>query len=184
MSNITTPRLTLTPVTLADAPFIQANFADDSILRWMRHPVPYPVYPEDGAITFLEKVVFPQREAGTHFPFIIRRAEDATPMGSVGVKLDTDHTWEMGFWLAGQFRGKGYMPEAVIATMRWLFKNTTAEVLEISNAVSNDASAAVQQKTRCDFHGVFPANPPYHCGDTENDVWSMSRQSFIARHGL
>lgn len=183
MPEITTARLILRPVQLSDAPFIQANFADDDILRVMRPPVPYPVYPADGAVDFIKNVVLPQHARGTHHAFIIRHKQDDVPMGSVGVKQNEHSGWELGFWLAKAFRGEKYMPEAVKGIMRWLFQNTDATQLSVFNAVSNNASSLVQQRAGCTLLGLQPAIPPYHCGDTEEQSWEMTRERFFTLHG-
>ena len=185
MTEITTPRLILRPVTLQDAPFIQENFAQDDILRYLRPPVPYPVYPPGAAVVFLQNVVLPQAAKGLNHTFLIQRKTDLAPMGCVGLTRDTEDSteWSRGFWLAAAYRGDHVMEEASLAATRWLFTHTSATELEVCNAVTNKASARIKEKHGFLNDGFRTATPPYHNGDTIEQIWLMSRECFFRLHG-
>ena len=52
---LTTERLLLRPLELADAPQIQAIFPQWEIVKYLTTQVPWP-YPEDGALTFMSAI--------------------------------------------------------------------------------------------------------------------------------
>jgi len=61
---LTTPRLILRPLELADADAIQALFPRWEIVRFLASNVPWP-YPADGALTFIRDRALPAMRQGT-----------------------------------------------------------------------------------------------------------------------
>jgi hypothetical protein len=61
---LTTPRLILRPLVLADSDAVQRLFPRIEVVRFLASRVPWP-YPADGAFTFLRDVVLPGMERGT-----------------------------------------------------------------------------------------------------------------------
>jgi RimJ/RimL family protein N-acetyltransferase len=180
---ISTPRLTLRPATIDDAPFIQANFSQPEVLQFLPPEVPNP-YPADGAQFYLEHIMLPLQAAGTGVEYIIETTE-GTPVGTVMFECKTEDKsqWRIGFWISREHQGKGYVTEASQAAMRWLFTNTPATEVITGNAETNTASAAVQQK-----NGFLPAGtklqmPPFRNGDTQETRWSMPKDHFLKTHG-
>ena len=74
VSILTTPRLVLRPLELADAGHIQELFPCWEIVRFMASHIPWP-YPPDGALTFIRDVALPAVAAGTEWHWTLRRLE-------------------------------------------------------------------------------------------------------------
>ena len=70
---ITTSRLILRPLDLADADAIQDRFPRWEIVRYLASHVPWP-YPTDGALTYIRDVALPAIRQGKewHWPGIGR----------------------------------------------------------------------------------------------------------------
>lgn len=60
---------------------------------------------------------------------------------------------EIGYWLARPFWGKGYMPEAVLTLLEYLFVERNEKRVWVSHAIGNDKSRRVTEK--CGFRGEF-----------------------------
>ena len=61
----------------------------------------------------------------------------------------------IGYWLAEEYRGRGYMTEAVEVVKEILFANWWCDELRIYVFVGNEASRSVALK--CGFHPVYEA---------------------------
>jgi ribosomal-protein-alanine N-acetyltransferase len=91
-----TERLILCPLSLEDAPQVQAIFSQWEIVRFLTDQVPWP-YPPDGAFTFYRDVAIPAMERGDAWPWTIRlRSDPDRNIGSIGL---TRGDANRGFWL-------------------------------------------------------------------------------------
>jgi [ribosomal protein S5]-alanine N-acetyltransferase len=175
---LTTARLYLRGVTLADAPAIQKNFADYEIIRHLAPIVPWP-YPEDGARAFLESVLKLQGKNRWVWALFLRDA----PEEAVGiVDLRRSGAEDRGFWLARRFWGQGLMNEACDAVTDYAFGPLGFERLILCNAVGNARSRRIKEKAGATFLRVEPAafvDPAL----TMHEVWELRRADWLARRG-
>jgi hypothetical protein len=76
---LTTPRLFLRPVALADASAIQEHFANWNVIKHIGGNVPWP-YPADGAETFLKEDALPRVASAVDLKFLpnLRRVRAGT----------------------------------------------------------------------------------------------------------
>lgn len=181
---IQTSRLTLRPATLADAQFIQDNFSQPEVLQFLPPEVPNP-YPTDGAEFYLGQIMLPMMQQGTGVEYIVERTEDGVSVGTVMFECKTDDKsqWRIGFWISRDHQGKGYVTEASQAAMRWLFTATPATEIVTGNAVTNTASARIQEKNGFLLTGTREQMPPFRNGDTQEMRWSMPKDHFFKTHG-
>lgn len=68
---LSTPRLTLRPLQLEDAPAIQTLFPQWEIVRHLASRVPWP-YPADGALLYLRDIAFPAMQRGREWHWTLR----------------------------------------------------------------------------------------------------------------
>jgi RimJ/RimL family protein N-acetyltransferase len=127
---IQTERLTLRPVTPADAGDIAAALADWEVVRWLTR-VPFPYRPAD-ATWFLG---------------------DAASDGAMAIVMDgaligvihLGDLGELGYWLARGHHGRGLMTEAAKAMLAAHFAQDSGR-LTSGYHVGNHASARVLEK--------------------------------------
>ena len=104
---------------------------------------PWP-YGEKDAQEFCAR---PRSDADLGFAITLPGPAGAPLIGQVGLNREDD-AWELGYWLAREHRGRGYMVEAVLAVLE------TARALGIHRVdaghyIDNPASGAVLR--RCGF---------------------------------
>lgn len=90
--------------------------------------------------------------------YALARRSDGAYMGGLGLRPKTDveaRTMELGYWAGREFRGRGYMTEAVRGLCAWAFA-TFPHLLRIDAVAhgDNDASAAVLRKAGFRAEGV------------------------------
>ena len=101
-------------------------------------------------------------------------------IGSLGVEyysetespeLDSMRTRALGFVLSKAYWGKGLMPEAVNAVIRWLFEEQGLDAILCAHFDWNTQSARVQQK--CGFHFLKESIYKTHYGTVEKDILNV-----------
>ena len=101
-------------------------------------------------------------------------------IGSLGVEyysetespeLDSMRTRALGFVLSKDYWGRGLMPEAVNAVIRWLFEEQKLDAILCAHFDWNTQSARVQQK--CGFHFLKESVYKTHYGTVEKDILNV-----------
>jgi [ribosomal protein S5]-alanine N-acetyltransferase len=173
---LTTARLQLRGVTMADAPAIQKNFDDYEIIRYLAAIVPWP-YPADGARDFLNSVLPVQGDNRWVWGLFLHSA----PAELIGiVDLRRNKTENRGFWLARRFWDQGLMSEACDAVTDYAFGPLGFERLILCNAAGNARSRRIKEKAGATFLRVEPAkfvDPAL----TTHEVWELRRADWLAR---
>lgn len=97
------------------------------------------------------KLTHQRWEEGTHFDFGIFEKEKNEYMGNIGVHSIrwSDSRAELGYWILGEFEGKGYMSEAVLLLEKHLFEIGFHRV-QIRCSDLNARSSEVPK--RCGYH--------------------------------
>ena len=103
-------------------------------------------------------------------------------IGTIDLRPDADDNGNRGFWLGRPFWGRGYMTEAVTATQDWVFTQTEMTEIVVKNALSNVASRRIKEKTGATF--VQRDVSPHNSGDTDGEVWVISRDAWLKLRGL
>ncbi len=156
-------------------PHIQRYVDDFEIIKFLG-TAPWP-YPKDGAKTFISDML----EKGVSeeiYIWTIRLKNDATE--AIGIMDYRFDGWpdNRGFWIGKPFHGQGLMSEAVIRTQDFIFLNISKDKIIVRNAVSNVASRTLKEKFGARLLGV--SSETYHSGDTEEEIWEITRDSWIA----
>jgi len=153
---IRTPRLLLRPPWPEDAAPLAACLADGSIAR-RAAAIPYP-YSLDDARAFIAwcedegapRPVFAilAREAqGEHGPDVAVDAAGLPFAGAIGLTRDeATGAWELGYWIARPFEGRGYATEAAAHVLELAFLGLRLKRVTASHFLDNPASARVLAK--------------------------------------
>ncbi len=175
---LTTPRLVLPPLRLADAEAIQALFPRWEIVRYLNGAVPWP-YPPDGALSYLRDTVLPAVAAGREWHWSIRRAaEPERLIGVIGL-LERPND-NRGFWLDPAWQGRGLMSEACDAVTEFWFDTLDRPVLRVVKAAANARSRRVSE--RQGMRLIATLDWDYVAGRLPSEVWEITRDEWRARH--
>lgn len=173
-----TERLLLLPVTLEDAPAMQAIFPQWEIVRWLdAGGVPWP-YPPDGCEVYLRDVLLPFVELGQRWSWTIRtRAAPSRLIGLITLAdVEDDHR---GFWLDPAFHGQGLMSEAVEPVTDYWFDVLRRLVLRIPKAAENVPSRRISEKQG--MRRVATIEKDYVGGRMLSDLWEITAEEWRAR---
>lgn len=129
-----TPRLLLRRQRDDDRPAVLAGFNDWEVARWLTR-VPYPYTDAD----LDEWWARPK-------PIAVGQAHFAIDLPGVGMVGDVSLVDDLGYWLARQYHGHGYMTEACVAVLDWHFAARPGVVVSSGYHAGNAASAKVQRK--------------------------------------
>src|ERR1700760_1189162 len=147
---LTTSRLTLRPLALADAAEVQPLFAQGEIVQQLNARVPWP-FPENGVEFYYREDALPAIARGDEWHWTLRLKDDPAQkiIGAIALVLHGGNN--RGFWLAREWQGRGLMTEAAIEVTRFWFEDLNQPVLRIKKARDNAASRAIslRQGMRC-----------------------------------
>lgn len=137
---VTTPRLELSALTLADGPVLQALLWEhrDHLRPWIGVPVEAPTSAEPAWLARL--VAKAASGHGTYFT--MRLAATAEIVGGAAVTLRGTEA-AISYWLVPAHTGAGYAREAVSALVSIVFEAASVELAVIECHPANQASAAV-----------------------------------------
>ena len=173
-----TKRLILRPLSLADAPAIQRHFNNWNIIQHLASVVPWP-YPDDGAETFIAQEL--ERAAAGEVIYnwmLVLRGGDGEAIGNIRFRPWSGNAkGDRGFWLAERYWKQGLMSEAVSAVNDFAFRVLDVDVFYACNAVTNEASRRVKQKTGAEFLGYVEL--AHHSGQTRAEKWRVTRENWL-----
>lgn len=148
MTIIRTRRLVLRRIESADAPALVKICNDPLIARnTARIPAPYTLKDAQAFIAFAAEAF----ANGQEFPFIA--TEDGAIVASCGVMALKDGTFELGYWVAANARGRGVASEAAQAVLAFAFKALGAESIDAGYFTDNPASGRVLEKLGFRYNG-------------------------------
>ncbi|WP_446029757.1 GNAT family N-acetyltransferase [Lelliottia amnigena] len=138
MATITTPRLLLTPFEPSDWAFFRSLREDRDIMRFM-------------ASIASEKEtrrVFAARLTAQH-TFVIRAHDDDTPLGDIGLQVNTQFREEadIGYTVIPQAQGRGIASEALRAVCDYAFNLVGVKAVNAYVLADNVGSVRVLEKT-------------------------------------
>uniref|UniRef100_A0AAU2VVZ0 GNAT family N-acetyltransferase n=1 Tax=Streptomyces sp. NBC_00008 TaxID=2903610 RepID=A0AAU2VVZ0_9ACTN len=138
---LTTDRLLLRPFAPGDAAEVYTACQDPDIQRWTVVPSPYSRADAE-LFTCRFSPVGWQDDSMYNFAVVLRDGGALT--GALGINRGNQPgTYEVGFWAAGEHRGRGYMTEAVRRAARWTFTSLGGDRLEWRAETGNVPSRAV-----------------------------------------
>jgi len=174
---LSTARLILRPLQLADADRIQQLFAHWDVVRYMAAVVPWP-YPADGALTFIRDFALPAVARGDewHWTLRLKSAPDLA-IGSISLKKhDTDNR---GFWLGREWQGRGLMTEAADAVTDFWFNTLGFPVLRVPKAIANTESRRISEKQG--MRVIAREDRDYVSGRQPAEIWELTSSEWNAR---
>ncbi len=175
--NFETKRLTLSPVTLDDAPATQRLFPHWEIVRNLGHDIPWP-YPEDGALQFYRDVALPAMERGEQCLWAIRLKQGPSHLiGCIGLNMVRDNN--RGFWVGLPWQGRGIMQEACEVVTGFWFNVLNREKLRVAKAVGNIASRRITEKEGARLVAI--EDRVFRMGPTKAEIWEITKEEWNAR---
>lgn len=142
-----TERLLLRPLRPDDAAPLFALFNNWNVIRFLSAP-PWPYTPTDSRL-FVDGVVARSPELNEE---VLAITCDGAFIGLIGVRLREANTLQrgagpnIGYWIGEPFWGHGFMTEAVLAVVRYLFEQTQTDTVYCGAFTENVASLRVQEK--------------------------------------
>lgn len=173
---LTTPRLVLRPLELADAEQAQLLFPHWEIVRYLAKGVPWP-YPPDGAYTYYRDVALPAMEGGEAWHWSLRlKTNPGQMIGSIG--LLKGENLNRGFWLGLPWQGQGLMSEAVDAVTDYWFEVLKFPVLRAPKAIANAASRRISEKQG--MRVIAREDQEYVSGTFPTELWEITAEEWRA----
>jgi ribosomal-protein-alanine N-acetyltransferase len=172
-----TKRLILKPLSLGDIPSYETHFVDYEVIRHLSAVVPWP-YPRNAVREFFQNVLLPPQGISRWSWGIFLKDSPTEVIGCI--ELWRPGTPEnRGFWLARQHWGRGLMGEAVQPVVGFAFKDLGFEKLVLTNAVGNERSRRIKEKTGARLIDVRPAkfvDPSY----SEHEIWELKKSGWMS----
>lgn len=174
---LSTPRLILRPLELADAEAVQVVFPQWEVVRFLTTKVPWP-YPPDGALAFIRDVALPAMARGEAWHWTIR--PKASPERVIGqISLMSTPGDNRGFWLDPAWQGQGYMAEASTAVTDFWFDVLGKPVLQVPKARANERSRKISEVSGMRVIATYERD--YVAGRLLAEVWEITREEWHAR---
>jgi 8-oxo-dGTP diphosphatase len=169
--SLTTDRLTLRPLTAADAEALHRLVNDFEVTRnLMVVPFPYPRELADDWIAATAR----ELADGSAYQLAITGHEGAEEVlvGVVGLRLVAKaRTGRIGYWVGRRFWGHGVATEAAGRLTRWAMANLEIDRLGAEVATDNPASAAVLR--RIGFRQVGEGLGAFRSRGGQHPVWQF-----------
>jgi [ribosomal protein S5]-alanine N-acetyltransferase len=174
---LTTSRLLLYPLELADAAQIQLLFPRWEIVRYLAAQVPWP-YPSDGALKFIRDMALPAIARGEAWHWTLRlKSNPDQIIGSIDLrKKENDNR---GFWLGLPWQRQGLLPDACGAVTDFWFDTLNFPVLRAPKAVANVASRRISEKQGMRL--VATEDRDYVSGRFPSEIWEITAEEWRAR---
>jgi [ribosomal protein S5]-alanine N-acetyltransferase len=176
---LTTPRLLLRPLELADARQSQVLFPVWEIVRYLKAVVPWP-YPPDGALTHYRDVAIPAMERGEawHWSLRLRQAPDQL-VGSISLRRG--ERANRGFWIGLPWQRRGLATEACAAANDFWFDVLALPVLRVGKAAANEASRRISVREGARL--VATEEREFVAGRLPSELWELTAEEWGARPG-
>lgn len=173
---LTTNRLILRPLDLADAAQAQLLFPHWEVVRYLTNKVPWP-YPADGAYTYYRDVALPAMESGEAWHWSLRLKTNPDQMiGSIAL-LKGDKV-NRGFWLGLPWQGQGLMSEAADVVTDYWFEVLKFPVLRVPKAVANTESRRISEKQG--MRVIAREEQDYVSGRFPSEIWEITAEEWRA----
>ncbi|MGC5344795.1 GNAT family N-acetyltransferase [Streptomyces sp. DT24] len=175
--SISTDRLVLRPLDMADVPAYIEMMNDELVTAWTTVPHPYT---QVDAERWVRRIAPAERTQGRGIVFAVTEFLTQRLVGTVRLH-GTDwrlRATEASYITAPWARGEGYATESVLAVAQWLFRDQGFERVELRTAADNSASQQVVQKLGCISEGVL-RNAWIARSQTEDGGWTDIRTDLI-----
>lgn len=153
---------------------LRTPLIDYEVIRHLARDVPWP-YPAGGAAKFIRDRVLPG-QGQNRWVWGLHRREVPGLIGAVDLWRE-GRPEHRGFWLGRQFWGQGLMTEAVIRITDYAFDVLEFEELIFANALGNERSHNIKERTGADLVEVRPGSfvdPAYD----RREIWRLTRDKW------
>lgn len=165
---LTTPRLTLRPLTRGDAAALSVYRSNPAVARYQTWTAPFTVRDAEYLIDGLAQS---DPTAPGWFQYAIERRTDASVIGDLGVHLHANGMQaEIGFTLAGSEQGRGYGTEAVRRILDHLLVERHLHKVAAECDARNAASARLLTRVGFTLEGRLRSQT-YLKGEWTDDLW-------------
>ncbi len=150
---IRTERLVLRPFRMTDAADVFAYASDDEVSRYMTWETHRSIEDSLGYLRF----TLDAYRSGNHYDYAIELAETGHVIGAGGAfrGIERDGRFaEIGYVLHRDYWGRGLMPEAMGAFVRFLFEAKDVHRVEAYHFEPNRKSGRVMQKIGMSYEGT------------------------------
>jgi RimJ/RimL family protein N-acetyltransferase len=172
---LTTPRLILRPLEIADVPAVQAGFPRWEVVRFLDAVVPWP-YPPDGALTYIGGLVLPGMQRGEEWHWSLRpRTAVDSLIGVISLRLKPGDN--RGFWLDPAWQGQGLMSEACDVVTGYWFETLGQPVLRVVKAVDNVRSRRMSERGGMRLTNTVERG--FVCGRLAAEEWEITREEWL-----
>jgi [ribosomal protein S5]-alanine N-acetyltransferase len=179
MVTLSTNRLLLRPLEIADADQAQQLFPHWEIVQFLNTKIPWP-FPTDGALTYYRDVAIPAMNRGEEWHWTLRLRESPDQLiGAIDLisKFRGDPACaSRGFWLALPWHGRGLMTEAVIAVNDYCFDVLHFPCLRVPKAIANVPSRRISEKTG--MRVVATEQQDFIAGTLPSEIWELTAEEW------
>jgi RimJ/RimL family protein N-acetyltransferase len=171
---LTTQRLLLQPLKLADAEQVQVLFPHWEIVRYLANHVPWP-YPPDGAFRYYRDQALPAVARGDEWHWTLRLKSAPTQVIG-GISLMKKENNNRGFWLALPWHRQGLMKEACGVVTDYWFNVLKSPVLRVPKAAVNTASRRISEKSG--MRVIATEERDYVSGRLLTEIWEITAEEW------
>ncbi|UWX63346.1 GNAT family N-acetyltransferase [Deinococcus rubellus] len=166
-----TPRLTVRPLTLADAPAFTAYHNDPELALYQSWDMPYPLEQAKAHAREMQAAPSLREDWST-----LMLSADGLTLGNLSLRLTGHRTAEIGFTLARAHWGKGYAAEGLSALLDWLFTQADLHRVHASLDPRNARSEALLKRAGLRSEGCS-VQAYWHRGEWSDDAHYALLQS-------
>lgn len=169
---VSTPRVLVRPVEVADAKDVTEVFIDKQTQRWL----PFPrEFGQIEGLAWCTESAQERRDSGNGDHYAVVRREDDRLVGCLWTKR-TDwvaRVTEVSYAITPDTRGFGVAAEAVDALAIALLLEHGFQRVELRVAPGNTASRRVAEKAGFTYEGLLRNAGHVHSGRVDLEVWSL-----------
>ena len=175
---LSTDRLVLRPVHMADVAAVQEGFSQWDVVKNLDAAVPWPL-PSDWAASDMSDTL-KRMARGEKCRWAITLKGDDKLIGSIELRTDDGTSRnQRAFWLTPQHWRRGLMTEAAERVTEFAFITLGWSHLLLTNAETNLASHRIKEKQGARIVDRRPGR--YVSGDGVEVTWLLSRADWLAR---
>ena len=164
-----TERLLLRPMRLRDVVDVYEYSQDE---EWGRYSNPHTL---DYVEWFVAKNVMAPWDTGPRFSIVI----DANVVGGIGLEIDkANKIAEVGYSIAREHWGKGYVPEAAREVLRWGFEDLGLAKIYAHAHAENKRSWRVMEKLGMTREGLFRGHSITRGERTDDVYYGLLREEW------
>lgn len=175
-----TDRLVLRRFVIDDAEAIYKNWAsEDEVTKFLT----WPAHTDVGVTRAVLRGWIKSYENPDYYQWAIELKELGQPIGSISVVAIRENTAcaDLGYCMGSRWWGRGLMPEAGRAVVRYLFEEAGFNRIAAAHDRNNPKSGRVMRKIGMTYEGTF-RQAGYNNQGVIDEVWySILREEYTAK---